>query len=64
MSENISVHEITSNDLKWIVENSNMPADFKKAAEQEYDRRASLRYDSRVCMEATLNDVCKCKSQV
>ena len=62
MSENISIHEITSNDLKWIVENSNMPADFKKAAEHEYDRRASLRNDKRICMEARLNDVCKCKS--
>jgi hypothetical protein len=56
MSENISIYEITSDDLKWIVENSNMPVDFKKTAEHEYERRTSL--------GEVLNHVCKCKSQV
>jgi hypothetical protein len=47
MSENISVYEITFDDLKWIIENSNMPVEFRKAAEHEYERRASLAKESR-----------------
>jgi len=53
MSENISIYEISSDDLKWIVENSNMLAEFRKAAEHEYERRTSL--------GEVLNDVCKYK---
>jgi hypothetical protein len=56
MSGNISVHEMTSNDLKWIVENSDMPADFIKAAEYEYERRVTLIEES--------NNVWNYKSQV
>jgi hypothetical protein len=47
MSENISIYEISSDDLKWIVENSNMPSEFRKTAEYEYCRRASLAKESK-----------------
>ena len=46
MSDNISIYEITSDDLKWIVENSKVPVEFRKAAEHEYERRASLSEES------------------
>jgi hypothetical protein len=56
MKESIFVYEIATDDLKWIIENSNMSADFKKAASDEYQRRTSLGEVS--------NDVCKYKKQI
>ena len=47
MKESIFVYEIATDDLKWIIENSNVPVEFRKAAEHEYERRASLAEESK-----------------